>query len=105
MLARLRDDRSLMVTGTTGASELRLGLIGGGDRVDAYVDANHLEPLVRRYHLRSSENTNVTLRVVPSFGWTWPSARVAPIPAIALDLLDDPEPRAQQVGNDLLART
>lgn len=102
MLARLRDDPSLMLTGTTGASELRLGLIGGADRVDAYVDAGHLETLVRHHHLRPSRDPNVTLRVVPSFGWVWPSARVAPIPAIALDLLDDPEPRARQVGDELL---
>jgi excisionase family DNA binding protein len=103
MLARLHDDPSLMLTGTSGASELRLGLIGGGDRVDAYVDADLLEAVVRRHHLRPSREANVTLRVVASFGWAWPPARVAPIPAIALDLLDDPEPRAKQVGDKLLS--
>jgi hypothetical protein len=92
-----------MLTGATAATELRLGLIGGGDRLDAYVDAGHLEAVVRRHHLRPSSDVNVTLRVVPSFGWAWPPARAAPIPAIALDLLDDPEPRAQQVGDKLLS--
>lgn len=105
MLVRLRDDPSLMLTGVTGASELRFGLIGGEDRVDAYVDAGHLEAVVRRHHLRPSGNANVVLRIVPSFGWVWPPARVAPISAIALDLLDDPEPRAQQVGGELLGGT
>jgi len=103
LLPALREDCVLMLTGATAASELRLGLIGGGDRVDAYVDADHLEAVVRRHHLRPSREANVTLRVVPSFGWAWPPARVAPIPAIALDLLDDPEPRAQQVGDKLLS--
>lgn len=102
MLDRLRDDPALMLTGVTGASELRLGLIGGGDRVEAYVDQPELDAVIRRYHLRPSREPNVILRVVPSFGLSWPPARVAPISAIALDLLDDPEPRAQQVGNQLL---
>lgn len=102
LFSTLREDRALMLTGASAASELRLGLIGGGDRVDAYVDADHLEAVVRRHHLRPSSDANVTLRVVPSFGWAWPPARVAPIPAIALDLLDDPEPRSQQVGGKLL---
>lgn len=103
MLDRLRRDPALMITGVTAASELRLGLIGS-DRVDAYVDGSRVDEVIRSYRLRPSRDANVTLRVVPSFTDAWPPAKVAPVSAIALDLLDDPDPRAQQLGNELLAR-
>ena len=104
VLNRLRSDRSLMLTGTSATTQLRLGIVGGDDRVDAYVDQAELDALVRRHHLRPSSDPNVILRIVPSFGWSWPPARIAPISAVALDLLDDPEPRARQVGDELLRR-
>jgi excisionase family DNA binding protein len=102
VLAALRADPALMLTGVTGASEARLGLVGGGGEVDAYVDADALDGVIRRHHLRPSREPNVTLRVVPSFTQAWPPARVAPLPAIALDLLDSDEPRARQVGAEVL---
>ena len=61
-----------------------------------------LAAIVHGHHLRPTREPNVTLRVVPDFGVIWPPVRIAPIPAIALDLLDSQEPRAQQVGIDLL---
>ena len=103
LIAAVRDDPLLMLTGMTAGSELRLGLIGGGDRVDAYIDEPHLADVVARHHLRLSRDANVNLRVVSQIDWQWPPARVAPLAAVALDLLDDPEPRAQQVGAQLLA--
>jgi len=102
VMTALRTDPALMLTGPTGASEARLGLVGGAGEVDAYVAAAALAAIVRRHHLHPTREPNVTLRVVPDFGVTWPPARIAPIPAIALDLMDSQEPRAQQVGADLL---
>ena len=103
-LGRLRGDPELMHTGTTGASALRLGLVGGGNRMEAYANEPDLDALVRRYQLRPSRDPNVTIRVIPALEWSWPPAHVAPVSAIALDLLDDPEPRAQQVGAEILER-
>lgn len=103
MLARLRNDPALMLTGATAASQLRLGLVGS-DHIEAYVDESKMDGVIRQYHLRPSGAANVTLRVVPAFMTPWPPAKVAPISAIALDLLDDPEPRAQQVGQELLRK-
>ena len=91
-----------MLTGTSGASELRLGLIGGTDRVEAYVAASDLDALVGRCHLRASREPNVLLRVIEAAGVPEPRPRVAPRSAVALDLLDDPDPRAQQVGRQVL---
>jgi excisionase family DNA binding protein len=103
MLKALRADPLVMITGIAAASELRLGLIGGEDRIEAYVDEARLDALIHRYHLRLSNDPNVVLRAIPSFGWSELPARIAPLPAVALDLLDDPEPRAQQTGSELLA--
>lgn len=102
LLAAVRSDPDLMLTGASGASERRLGLIGGGGEVDAYVSEACLDTLVRRHHLRQSAEPNVTLRVVPQFSREWPPDRLAPTSAIALDLLDSPEPRARQVGDEVL---
>ena len=81
-----RDDPLLTLTGTTGASELRLGLIGGGDRVDADVDADHLDTVVRRDHLDSSRGRqrHPAGRAIVRLGVA--GTRVAPILAIVLGL-------------------
>jgi hypothetical protein len=92
-----------MLTGISAAQALHLGLIGDDGQLDAYVDQEHVNGLVSRYRLQPSRDPNVTLRVVPEIGWSWPPARIAPKSAVALDLLDHPEPRARQVGHDVLA--
>lgn len=104
LLAAVRGDHALMLTGTSGASERRLGLIGGSGEVDAYVAKTDLNTIVRRHHLQPTDDPNVILRIVPKFTSPWPPARVAPVSAIALDLLDSPEPRAKQVGEEMLRR-
>lgn len=104
LLKRLRDDPDLMLSGVSAARELRLGLVGVGDQLDAYVDSSKFGQLVRRYQLRPSRDPNVVLRVVPPIGWRSLPGRVAPAPAVALDLLDHPEPRVQQVGQKLLSK-
>ena len=103
-LRGLRSDPALMLSGATAASELRLGLLSG-EVVEGYIDARDLDRIVRLRHLRASRDPNVILRVVPSFTETWPPARLAPLSAVALDLLDDPDPRARTLGNQLLARS
>lgn len=102
LLEAVRADSALMLTGTSGATERRLGLIGGGGEVDAYVSSADLDAVVRRHHMQPSGDPNVVLRVVDPFTTPWPPARVAPASAIALDLLDSPEPHAKQVGEEVL---
>jgi excisionase family DNA binding protein len=102
-LRGLRSDPALMLSGATAAAELQLGLLAG-EVVEGYVDARELDGMVRRHHLRTSREPNVILRVVPTFAEAWPPAKDAPLSAIALDLLDDPDPRARTLGAQLLAR-
>lgn len=104
LLGRLRDDPALMLSGLSAARALRLGLVGVGDEVDAYVDSSGFPAIVRRYRLRPSRDSNVVLRVIPPIGWASLPGRIAPAPAVALDLLDHPEPRVQQVGKALLSK-
>jgi len=46
----------------------------------------------------------VVLRSVSSFLPSWPPSRIAPKAAVALDLLEDADPRSRQVGKELLGR-
>lgn len=102
---RLHDDPVLMLTGTAGAEAAGLGLVGSDRLVEAYVDAAQLDHVVKRYHLRPSLEPNVVLRPIPDFGWPPPRPAMAPTVAIALDLLENREPRARQLGRQLLDRT
>jgi excisionase family DNA binding protein len=102
LLSSVRDDSALMLTGVPGAMERRLGIVGGGGEVDAYVSSADLDAVIARHHMRPSRNPNVVLWVVDPFTTPWPPAKVAPASAIALDLLDSPEPRAKQVGAQVL---
>lgn len=102
VLGRLREDSHLMLTGVSASAPLRLGLIGGEEEVEAYVSEVVLDDFMHRHYLRPSNEPNVTLRVVSEFGWQWPALRTAPRSAVGLDLLDSLEPRARQVGSELL---
>jgi hypothetical protein len=92
-----------MLTGLSAAGPLRLGLVGPEDRVDGYIDGRVLDAFGVRHHLRRSREPNVTLRVVPGDAWGWPARPVAPVAAAGLDLALDPEPRAREAGQRLLA--
>ncbi len=104
VLPRLREDPALMLTGASASSEFGLGLVGGPEMVDAYISAANLPALRERYALRTSRDPNVRLRVVDGEQAALPAEHVAPLAAVALDLLDDPEPRLQQAGQAALAR-
>lgn len=103
LLRAIRDDRVLMLTGVTAAAELRLGLLAG-DTVEAYVAEQALPGIVARHRLQESLDPNVNLRSVSSFMPSWPPGRIAPKAAVALDLLEDEDPRSRQVGRELLGR-
>jgi excisionase family DNA binding protein len=102
-LTRLRSDPAVMLAGVSAASQLKLGLLAG-EMVDGYVDELELESVVNRHHLRASRDPNVVLRVVPRFTDRWARPHVAPVSAVVLDLLDDPDPRTREVAEQALAK-
>jgi excisionase family DNA binding protein len=102
-LARLAVEDGVVRTGPRSAAEAGLGLIASDAPVELYVDAATARRLQRRYSLRSSDDPNVVLRVVPDAVRSWLTAPIAPRTAVALDLADDRDPRSQQVAREALS--
>lgn len=103
-LSRLDGEIDVVLTGARNASAAGFRLIASDAPVELYVDPLAAKRLVSRYRLRPSDRPNVVFHVVPSEVRAWLSGRVAPRPAVALDLADDRDPRSQQVAHDFLAR-
>lgn len=102
-LARLASVPGLMRTGAAAGAARAAGLLAP-EHFDAYLSADRLSELTRQYRLRRSENPNVILRVTPTITSGWPDLPEAPAAAVALDLVEDPDPRTREVGASLLAR-
>jgi excisionase family DNA binding protein len=98
---RLLEDPALVRSGAAAAAELGLGLIAP-DSAEGYVAAADLDGLVARHALRPSGEPNVVLRVVDG-PWPFrPGTRIAPLPVVAIDLLEDDDPRAHAAGRAAL---
>ena len=68
------------------------------------IDERALATVIARYRLRESQEPNLIRRAVPSFMPSWPPSHVAPKAAVALDLIEDDDPRSRLVGTELLGR-
>lgn len=101
-LARLEIEEGVLLTGARHAPDVGLGLVAPDAPVELYVDAATADRLVARYALRPSERPNVRLRVLPPGVMRWLAGRVAPRLAVALDLAEDRDPRAQAVAHQAL---
>ena len=103
-VARIAADRDLIRTGAHCAAEAGFDLIAPDAPIDGYVDRATADRLISGFRLSSSPNPNVILRVVPDEVRAWLRGPLAPRPAIALDLADDMDPRAQEAARSALAR-
>jgi excisionase family DNA binding protein len=103
-VARLLTEASVVRTGPRAAAEAGLGLVAPEAPIELYVDGATADRLVEHYSMRPSETPNVVLRVVPDEVRAWLHEPLAPRAAVALDLADDHDPRAQQVARDALSR-
>ena len=101
-LKALKSDDAIVLSGPSAASDQRLGLLAD-DVVDGYVPESDHDRLVGRHHLKPSRQPNVVLRVVATPAWP-SNRRYAPLSAVALDLLEDSDPRSQEIGRELLER-
>lgn len=77
------------------------------DQAEAYVSRSQVPELTDRFALDAgSDRPNVRLRVVNDCDWPFEAdQRVAPAPAVAVDLLDSDDERSQRAARELLART
>ena len=101
-LARLESEEDVVLTGARHAPEAGLGLVAPDAPVELYLDGATADRLVARYSLRPSDRPNVRLRVLPPGVRPWLDGRVAPRMAVALDLAEDRDPRAQAVARQVL---
>jgi hypothetical protein len=105
-LRRLRDRDDVVLAGTSGASGHHLDLLSG-DRVDVYLPASRAPDVEREHALQPAggADANVVLRRVPDDAWPLLAGRrLAPLAAIAINLAEDPDPRAARVGRDVIAQ-
>lgn len=104
LLERLRNDPDIVLSGVNAAAEYGVDIRAPGV-VEAYVDRDRLRDLVYRYALSPAEiaDANVVLRTV---GESVPRARhgVAPVAAVALDLLESSDDRSRRAGRELARR-
>lgn len=104
LVDRLRADPDLVLSGVNAAAEYGVDLRAPGI-VEAYVGRNRFRDLVYRYALKPSEiaDANIVLRVVDD---SIPRAqkRVAPVAAVALDLLESSDDRSRRAGRELARR-
>lgn len=100
-ISHVENDPSLMATGITGAARYRLI---SGSEVDGYVSAADLPEFVERHVLTESPpDGNVCIRAVPEEVWrTFGGKSLAPMAAIALDLMEGRDSRSKEVGREWL---
>lgn len=98
----LLEDSRLVASGVSAAGAFGLDLVSGAE-ADGYISEEAIDGFVREHALRPAEvgeRGNVRPRVVPVGAWRL-DGRVAPKAAVALDLLEDPDPRSARAGEML----
>lgn len=103
-IAKLEAEPGVVRTGARCAAEAGLGLIASDAPLELYADRATAERLTQRYRLAPSPRPNVVLRILPDEVRAWLHGPLAPRLAIALDLADDQDSRAQDVARESLSR-
>lgn len=100
----LLGDSRLVRSGVSASGDWDLDLVAGRE-ADAYVRERNLKELVAHHALEPAEmEGNVRLRVVPEDAWPFLEGRkVAPRAAVALDLVEEFDPRSALAGRESLA--
>lgn len=103
-LRYLAESRAFLGTGISAAGEYELDLVAGPE-ADGYVCSSDLDQLVSEHALSAVDvgPGNVRVRVVPGKAWHHlVGAEKAPLAAVAIDLVEDPDPRSAAAGRRLL---
>lgn len=104
VLEHIRSDPALVRSGASAAVEYGVDVRAPGV-VEAYVQRDQLDALVYRYALRPAAlaESNLLLRLVHG-SVPRTAAGVAPVAAVALDLLDSGDARSERAGRELARR-
>ena len=105
VLDRLPGPARAVRTGLSAADEHRLDLIAIGG-YEAYMPESDIAEVARRFALiEGAERPNIVLRAVEDDAWPFrPDEVVAPIPVVALDLLDANDDRTKHLAMSLLSQ-
>jgi excisionase family DNA binding protein len=103
-IARMEAEPDVVRTGARCAAAAGLELVAPDAPLELYVDHTTADRLIKRYRLTPNSQPNVVLRVVPDEVRAWLEGPLAPRPAIALDLAEDLDSRAQDVAHEALSR-
>jgi excisionase family DNA binding protein len=99
------DDPALMRSGISAAGSLGIGLVSGRE-ADGYLPEAALRGFIKEHALSQAEpDSNVRLRVVPDQAWAILGGRsLAPEAAVALDLMEESDPRSAKAGAEVLRK-
>jgi len=97
------EDEALVPSGISAAGSMGIGLLSHRE-ADGYIAQSHLQRFIEEHALApAGVDGNVRLRVVPDDAWQPLAGRsVAPPAAVALDLADEPDPRSEAAGKELV---
>lgn len=103
-ISYILSDPNLMRSGVSAAGDLGLDLVSGPE-ADGYISRAELKGFGKEHALEEAlpVEANAVLRVVPDAAWRGVQ-KYAPLSAVALDLLADPDPRSAQAGREALRR-
>jgi hypothetical protein len=99
------NDPALMRSGISAAGALGIGLVSGRE-ADGYLPEAELRRFVKEHALSPpGSDGNVRLRVVPEEAWSILRGRsVAPEAVVALDLMEDVDPRSAKAGAEVIRK-
>ena len=105
ILEQLAGHAALVRSGVSAVDDYRVDLVSG-EAVEGYLTASALEGVVDQFAMDAdSDRPNVVLRVVDDSVWPFASdQKVAPLPVVAIDLLESPDERSRRAGRILLER-
>lgn len=102
-LPRITNEKGVVRAGVSAALEYNVDISAPGV-IEAYLSAERLSRLQRKYGFEPSATPNVIFHVVDG-DWPFvPSARVAPAAVVALDLIESGDQRDRRAGEELLRR-
>jgi excisionase family DNA binding protein len=99
----LLEDEALVPSGISAAGSMGVSLLTHRE-ADGYLAQSQLQRFIEQHALApAGVDGNVRLRVVPDDAWQPLAGRsVAPPAAVALDLADEPDPRSEAAGKELI---
>lgn len=105
VLGELMEHPGIVASGVSALGSHSADLVAV-DQADGYIRRSELASMIDEYALdNAADRPNVQLRVVGDEYWPFEHGqRYAPLPIVALDLLDSADERSRRAGQELLNR-